>query len=162
MAHGGDFNIHKIKTDQQSSESNELVYTTKTSAEATKKVLQLEELSDSSYSVTFPTLDDVFLKVTDSTMHQATPAPEDGIDRRDSEQRDLLSLENREEVALEVGTMINFSRQVRASSASISNCLLTLLSDLGACQETIPSSSLQLDITLHCSCNSNRHSGCIG
>lgn len=88
------------------------MWSANTSAEATQKVLQLEEISDSSYSVAFPTLDDVFLKVTDSLLNEPTTPPSDTIARQDTENRELLDSRNSDGITLESGTMVNFSRQV--------------------------------------------------
>lgn len=109
MTHGGKFNIYEIKLDQ-TGEPVVPLWSANTSAEATKKVRQLEKASDSSYSVAFPTLDDVFLKVTDSLINEPITPLSDTITRQDTENRELLDSGNSEE--LEVGTMINFSRQV--------------------------------------------------
>ncbi|KAH9210733.1 ABC transporter-like protein [Leptodontidium sp. 2 PMI_412] len=104
--------IHQIKVDGDGIETSEEVWSTRTSAEATQKVLQLEEISDAEYAVTFPTLDDVFLKVTDSSIHEPLSLTQEVIARQDTENRELLASSSPSEITLEVGRMVNFSRQI--------------------------------------------------
>ncbi|KAG4433383.1 hypothetical protein IFR05_011143 [Cadophora sp. M221] len=112
VTYGGSFKIHQIKVDEDGIETSEEVWSTRTSAEATQKVLQLEEISDAEYAVTFPTLDDVFLKVTDSNIHEPLSLPQEAIARQDTENRELLASNSPGEITLEVGRMVNFSRQI--------------------------------------------------
>lgn len=92
------------------------IWRLKSSAEATKKLLELEEFSGGRYSVTFPTLDEAFLHLTNSSLH-AESVPGDGADnsgigRRDTED-ELLGV-TVDTASQEFGRRVNLFSQVQS------------------------------------------------
>jgi len=63
-AYGGNYIISEIQSDNK--HENARTWQMTSSANATKQLLELEGLSNNSYTVTFPTLEQVFLRVTQS------------------------------------------------------------------------------------------------
>jgi ATP-binding cassette subfamily A (ABC1) protein 3 len=110
--HGDAYSIREIQNDDGEGEAG-TVWSTTTSADATKKVLELEEISDASYSVQFPTLDQVFLKATDSTTH-ALHEGGDGIEGEIDAPKELEEVDSlhHENIDLDVGHAVGFFRQI--------------------------------------------------
>jgi ATP-binding cassette, subfamily A (ABC1), member 3 len=101
------------------SDDDNLIWRTSNSAEATRKLLELEEMdNDNIYDVAFPTLEQVFLKVTSNTAVHATGG--DGFvgEQEDSTVIDekifALETEAARDIDLDVGHGTGFIRQVRA------------------------------------------------
>ncbi|KAL2064305.1 hypothetical protein VTL71DRAFT_4799 [Oculimacula yallundae] len=97
-----------------------MVWPSKNSAEATRKILELEALDedDNSYNVIFPTLEQVFLKVTSETaVHDhggdgmvGEEETENAIDEK------IFAMENdnAEDIDLDVGHSVGLARQILA------------------------------------------------
>ncbi|KFY73144.1 hypothetical protein V499_06788 [Pseudogymnoascus sp. VKM F-103] len=101
------------------SDDNSMVYQMSNSAESTTKLLELEGMdNDNTYDVVFPTLEQVFLKVTSDTAIHSHGG--DGFvgDEETSTVigEKIYALENREaiDINLEVAQTIGFVRQVQA------------------------------------------------
>lgn len=118
-AHYGDNYIIRSNALQDDDEDDTMVWRTTNSAEATRKLLELDDLdNDETYSVVFPTLEQVFLKVTNDTAIHATGG--DGfvgemendtvIDEKIAE----LENDRAENIELDVGAGTGFFRQIRA------------------------------------------------
>ena len=75
--YGSSYTIRQTSSaDHHHGDSDEsLVWEASSSTAATKKLLELEKDSDDSYAVDFPTLDQVFLKVTGSSHDQDSQKP---------------------------------------------------------------------------------------
>ncbi|KAK6598059.1 ABC transporter [Botrytis cinerea] len=104
--------------EEEEDEENKMpTWTVKTSTEATKKILELEELSGGLYSVTFPTLEQVFLNVTNSSLIDGNgngdATSSDQISRQDTELEEL-NAGNVEGITLEVGKQTTLSHQILA------------------------------------------------
>ena len=103
---------------ESEADGDTMVWRTVNSAEATRKVLELEALSEeSTYNVVFPTLEQVFLKVTsDTAIHESTG---DGIVGEEEtntvidEKIFALEEENARDINLDVGHSIGLIRQVQ-------------------------------------------------
>lgn len=110
---GGDY---IIRTDSGIEDS--IVWRASSSAEVTRKVLELEALSnESSYSVVFPTLEQVFLKVTGSStaIHEHTSdsiVGEQVASTAIEEKIFGLETEDLQDINLDVGQSIGMARQV--------------------------------------------------
>ncbi|PVH82385.1 hypothetical protein DL98DRAFT_619648, partial [Cadophora sp. DSE1049] len=97
-----------------------MVWRSSNSAEATRKILELESLAedDTTYNVTFPTLEQVFLKVTSETAVHDQGG--DGIVGEEEtnnvidEKIFALENDNAEDIDLDVGHTIGLARQVLA------------------------------------------------
>jgi ATP-binding cassette subfamily A (ABC1) protein 3 len=98
-----------------------MVWRTANSAEATRKVLELESLTkdmDTTYSVTFPTLEQVFLKVTSESNTAIHDHGGDGIvgeeevDTVIDEKIFALEAGNAQDFDLDIGHSIGLARQV--------------------------------------------------
>lgn len=95
-----------------------MVWRSSNSAQATRKILELESLSedDTTYNVTFPTLEQVFLKVTSETAVHDQGG--DGIVGEEEtntvidEKIFALENDNAEDIDLDVGHTIGLARQV--------------------------------------------------
>jgi len=97
------------------------VWHMKTSSEATKKLLELEELSGGLYSVTFPSLDQAFLHLTNSSLHSGVNSRDsttsEAIVRQETEQQ-ALHVDASETSTLENGRRVGFFAQVTKLSKS--------------------------------------------
>lgn len=89
------------------------VWSSPSSADATKKIIELEEISDAAYSVQFPTLDQVFLKATDSTAH-ALHEGGDGVITEIDAPKELEEVDSiqHNDLDLDVGQTVGFFRQI--------------------------------------------------
>jgi len=102
-------------------DSDTLVWRTSSSTEATKKLLELEALSeDTTYDVRFPTLEQVFLKVTSASNTAVHDNGGDGIAGEEEISavidEKIFALENEtpQDIDLDVGHSIGLVRQVAA------------------------------------------------
>ncbi|PQE06676.1 hypothetical protein CJF30_00008578 [Rutstroemia sp. NJR-2017a BBW] len=90
---------------------------TKTSIEATQKLLELEELSGGLYSVTFPSLDQAFLHLTSSSLNSEVNANDSvagtEIARQETE-RQGLNMDGSDDSDLEIGRRVGFFAQLLA------------------------------------------------
>jgi len=109
-----------IKSNDES-ENDSLVWRTQNSAEATRKLLELEAVSDdTTYSVVFPTLEQVFLKVTSDSNTAIRDHGGDGIVGEEEnstvvdEKIEALEQEHARDLDLDVGHSIGLARQVAA------------------------------------------------
>ncbi|KAH9219755.1 putative ABC transporter A family member 4 [Leptodontidium sp. 2 PMI_412] len=97
-----------------------MVWRSSNSAEATRKILELEALTedDNTYNVTFPTLEQVFLKVTsDTAVHDHGGDGMVGEEETNNvidEKIFALENDNAEDIDLDVGHNIGLARQVLA------------------------------------------------
>jgi ATP-binding cassette, subfamily A (ABC1), member 3 len=115
--YGDDFIIRS-----ENEEDNEsLVWRTSNSTEATKKLLELEALAeDTTYDVRFPTLEQVFLKVTSASNTAVHDNGGDGIAGEEEIStvidEKIFALENEtpRDIDLDVGRSIGLARQVAA------------------------------------------------
>lgn len=101
-------------------ESNQMTWRTSNSAEATRKILELEASSDEdTYNVVFPTLEQVFLKVTSGSDTAINKDSGDGIIRDEEattaaeERVDSLDTGNAKDIDLDVGQGLGIARQVQ-------------------------------------------------
>ncbi|KAF7883671.1 uncharacterized protein EAF02_005591 [Botrytis sinoallii] len=134
--HGLDLEIRQIATeddegyeeDDENDEYKMPTWNMKTSTEATKKILELEELSGGLYSATFPTLEQVFLNVTNSSLINGNGngdvALGDQISRQETELEEL-NPGSVEGVTLEVGTQTKLSHQVGCKFVGLTIVLTT-------------------------------------
>lgn len=108
-----------IRNNQDGDQDESMLWRTTNSAEATRKILELESLdNDNTYNVVFPTLEQVFLKVTADTAIHAQGGDgfvgelENGtvVD----EKIFAMEAENQNEIDLESGSGVGFVRQVFA------------------------------------------------
>jgi ATP-binding cassette, subfamily A (ABC1), member 3 len=104
-------------SDDSTSES--MIWRTSNSAEATRKLLELESLdNDNTYDVVFPTLEQVFLKVTSDTAIHAHGGDgfvgEQETSTVIDEKIFALETENARDIDLDVGHGIGLARQVQA------------------------------------------------
>ncbi len=113
-------NDYIIRSDNEL-DSDTLVWRASNSTEATKKLLELEALSeDTTYDVRFPTLEQVFLKVTSASntaVHDNGGdgiAGEEGISPVIDEKIFVLDNEAPQDIDLDVGHSIGLARQVAA------------------------------------------------
>ena len=102
-------------------DNDTLVWRTSTSTEATKKLLELETLAeDTTYDVKFPTLEQVFLKVTSESNTAIHDNGGDGIAGEEEIStvidEKIFALENETppDIDLDVGHSIGLARQVAA------------------------------------------------
>ncbi|TVY21042.1 ABC transporter A family member 2 [Lachnellula arida] len=102
-------------------EDDSLVWRSPNSAEATRKILELEKLSeDSTFNVVFPTLEQVFLKVTSDSHTAIRDHGGDGIvgEKENATVIDekifALEQENARSIDLDIGHSIGLARQVSA------------------------------------------------
>ncbi|KAF7946889.1 uncharacterized protein EAE97_004138 [Botrytis byssoidea] len=120
--YGLDLEIRHIATEDdegyeedENDEEKMPTWNMKTSTEATKKILELEELSGGLYSVTFPTLEQVFLNVTNSSLIDGNGNGDvllgDQISRQETELEEL-NPGTVEGVTLEVGKQTKLFHQV--------------------------------------------------
>lgn len=100
-------------------DGDNLVWRTANSAEATRKILELEALTeDSTYNVIFPTLEQVFLKVTSESHTAIHDHGGDGIvgeeeaDNVIDEKIFALEAEHAQDIDLDVGHSIGLARQI--------------------------------------------------
>jgi ATP-binding cassette, subfamily A (ABC1), member 3 len=100
-------------------DGDSLVWRTKNSAEATRKILELEALTeDTTYNVVFPTLEQVFLKVTSESNTAIHDHGGDGIVGEEEANtvidEKIFALENERahDIDLDVGHSIGLARQV--------------------------------------------------
>ena len=99
---------------------NSLVWRTSNSAQATRKLLELESLmtEDHTYNVVFPTLEQVFLKVTSDSNTAIHDSGGDGIVGEEEainvidEKISALEQEHAREIELEVGHSTDVIRQI--------------------------------------------------
>ena len=117
-AHYGENYLIRSNEDDNHEDSGH-VWRTTNSAEATRKLLELEALdNDSTYNVVFPTLEQVFLKVTADTAIHAQGG--DGfvgeIETSDVVDEKIFAMEaeNQADIDLDYGSGIGFARQVQA------------------------------------------------
>ena len=101
------------------SEDDSLVWRTTNSADATRKLLELEATdNDNTYVVAFPTLEQVFLKVTSDTAIHANGGDgfvgEQETSTVIDEKIFALETEEARDIDLDVGHGIGFARQVLA------------------------------------------------
>ncbi|KAF4631693.1 hypothetical protein G7Y89_g6438 [Cudoniella acicularis] len=103
------------------SDADNLVWRATNSAEATKKVLELEAISeDNTFDVTFPTLEQVFLRVTSESNTAIRENGGDGIvgeeDNSATIDEKILDIEqdNVSDIDLDVGHSIGLARQILA------------------------------------------------
>ncbi|THV46424.1 hypothetical protein BGAL_0387g00030 [Botrytis galanthina] len=121
--YGLDLKIRQIATEDdegyeeedENDEDKMPTWNMKTSTEATKKILELEELSGGLYSVTFPTLEQVFLNVTNSSLIDSNGNGDvvlgDQISRQETELEEL-NPGSVEGVILEVGKQTKLFHQI--------------------------------------------------
>lgn len=121
--YGLDLKIRQIATEDdegyeeedENDEDKMPTWNMKTSTEATKKILELEELSGGLYSVTFPTLEQVFLNVTNSSLIDGNGNGDvvlgDEISRQETELEEL-NPGSVDGVILEVGKQTKLFHQV--------------------------------------------------
>lgn len=109
-----------IRSDNET-DKDTLVWRTSSSTEATKKLLELESLSpDTTYNVKFPTLEQVFLKVTSDSNTAIHDNGGDGIAGEEEISavidEKIFALENEAplDIDLDVGHSIGLARQVAA------------------------------------------------
>ncbi|KAE8454159.1 hypothetical protein EG329_005084 [Mollisiaceae sp. DMI_Dod_QoI] len=107
-----------IRSESEAGGDN-LVWRTTNSAEATRKILELEALSeDNTYNVVFPTLEQVFLKVTSESNTAIHDVGGDGMvgeeqaDTVIDEKIFALEGEHAQDIDLDVGHSIGLARQV--------------------------------------------------
>ena len=100
--------------------ADNMIWRTSTSADATKKVLELEAVNEeTTYDVTFPTLEQVFLKVTSDSNTAVLEQTGDGIvgeeENRTVTEEKILALvtENARDIDLDVGYSIVSLRGMR-------------------------------------------------
>lgn len=100
-------------------DGDNLVWRTANSAQATRKILELEALTeDSTYNVVFPTLEQVFLKVTSESHTAIHDHGGDGIvgeeetDNVIDEKIFALETEHAQDIDLDVGHSIGLARQI--------------------------------------------------
>lgn len=100
-------------------EDDSLIWRSPNSAEATRKILELEELSeDNTFNVVFPTLEQVFLKVTSDSHTAIRDHGGDGIVGEEEnstvidEKIFALEQENASGIDLDIGHSIGLARQV--------------------------------------------------
>jgi hypothetical protein len=111
---GGDYIIRA----ESGTDGDSMVWRTTNSAEATRKVLELEALSDdSTYDVVFPTLEQVFLKVTDSNTAIREQTGDGMVGEQETStaiDEKIFALETQDirEIDLDVGHSIGLARQV--------------------------------------------------
>jgi len=109
-----------IRSNEESGE-DAMVWRTSNSATATKKILELESLeNDKTYDVVFPTLEQVFLKVTSDSNTAIHAHGGDGYVGEEEDNRVIdekifaLETENARDIDLDVGRSIGLARQVVA------------------------------------------------
>lgn len=102
-------------------DSDSLVWRTPNSAEATRKVLELESLTeDHSYNVVFPTLEQVFLKVTSDSHTAVHEGFGDGIVGEEATdtviEEKIFALETQQatDIDLDVGHSVGIAKQIMA------------------------------------------------
>ncbi|KUJ19510.1 P-loop containing nucleoside triphosphate hydrolase protein [Mollisia scopiformis] len=107
-----------IRSDSGTEDDN-LVWRTTNSAEATRKILELEALSaEDTYNVVFPTLEQVFLKVTSESNTAIHDVGGDGMvgeqetDTVIDEKIEALEEQRAQNIDLDVGHSIGVARQV--------------------------------------------------
>lgn len=117
--YGDSYLIRNDKLEADEEENDSMVWRTKTSADATRKLLELEALdNDNTYNVVFPTLEQVFLKVTSDTAVHGTGG--DGfvgeMETADVIEEKIFAMEDEQanDINLDVGSGIGFVKQVRA------------------------------------------------
>lgn len=112
--YGGDYIIRS----ESGVDGDSMVWRTSNSAEATRKVLELEDLTnDNSYDVVFPTLEQVFLKVTDSNTAIREHTGDGIVGEQETnniidEKTFALETADVREIDLDVGHSIGLARQV--------------------------------------------------
>jgi len=100
-------------------ESEKLSWKTSNSAEATRKILELEASSDDTYNIIFPTLEQVFLKVTSGSDIAVQKSSGDGIIGNEQEstaveeREDASDIINAKDIDLDVGHGLDIARQVQ-------------------------------------------------
>ena len=110
--HGDRYTIREISSADENRPAEALRKETSSSASATKEILALEAASETSYAVEFPTLDQVFLKVTDSTIDEQER--DAGATAQESE-REIEAATNgqpQSNISLDHSHAIGFFRQV--------------------------------------------------
>jgi len=112
-------------------DGNNLVWRAADSAEATRKILELEDLTDeTSYNVVFPTLEQVFLKVTSESNTAIHDRGGDGIVGEEEtetvvdEKIFALEAEHAQDIDLDVGNSVGVARQVYTLFGKRYNLLL--------------------------------------
>ncbi|TVY46029.1 ABC transporter A family member [Lachnellula subtilissima] len=102
-------------------EDDNLVWRSPDSAEATRKIIELEELSeDNTFNVVFPTLEQVFLKVTSDSHTTIRDHGGDGIVGEEENETVIdekifaLEQEDARDIDLDIGHSIGLARQVSA------------------------------------------------
>jgi len=112
---GGDY-IIRSKSD---SDDDAMVWRTSNSAEATRKILELEALTDkSTYDIVFPTLEQVFLKVTSESNTAIHETGGDGFVGEEEtatvidEKIFALETEEARDIDLDVGHSVGIARQI--------------------------------------------------
>lgn len=108
-----------IRSNQADDNEDSMVWRTTNSAEATRKLLELEALdNDNTYDVVFPTLEQVFLKVTADTAIHAQGGDgfvgEAETSTVVDEKIFAMEAEDPIDIDLDVGNGIGFARQVSA------------------------------------------------
>lgn len=113
--YGGDYMIRSDSSQEDSS----LEWRTSNSAEATRKIIELEASSDDhTYNVTFPTLEQVFLKVTSDSNTAVRHNNGDGIVGEEEaetaleEKINAVTKENAQDIDLDVGHSVGIVRHV--------------------------------------------------
>ena len=109
---GGDYIIRSESIDDDET----MVWRTSNSAEATRKILELEALTnDHTYNVVFPTLEQVFLKVTSDSNTAIHENSGDGIVGEETtidEKIFAVEAANARDIDLDVGHYIGVGRQI--------------------------------------------------
>ena len=117
--YGDNYIIRNDALDGDDEDDDTMVWRTSNSAEATRKLLELEDLdNDNTYNVQFPTLEQVFLKVTSDTAIHGNGG--DGyvgsMDTTTVIDEKIFALENEHatDIDLDVGNGTGFFRQIAA------------------------------------------------
>ena len=105
-----------IRSESSEDHDTPMVWRTSNSAEATKKLLELEALADGcAYNVTFPTLEQVFLKVTsdsNTAIHENSGDGAVGGETALDEKIFEIEGSNARDLDLDIGHSIGLARQV--------------------------------------------------
>lgn len=109
---GGDIMIRSELADNDDDDT--LVWRAPTSTEATKKILELESLTDDRLRITFPTLEKVFLNVTDSTtgINDSLGDGAVGEEATIAEKTFEIETGNARDIDLDVGHSTGVARQI--------------------------------------------------
>ncbi|KAK2754389.1 hypothetical protein FQN54_007033 [Arachnomyces sp. PD_36] len=110
--YGGDYLIQSNPTE----DDDPMVWKTSNSAQATRKILELESSTDETYNVVFPTLEQVFLKVTSDDIYESARDGAAGEEDAEDVINEKLSPEAQNardmDLQLDVSRSIGVARQV--------------------------------------------------